>query len=293
MIVIILKTYFIKSNTNIQNTNYLDKNQKIMKKILMALMLCLVSICGFGQKTIGTYHNNYFDKDCYVQYSEKTNKYYIQIVGETKTRDCNFAVEDLDNFRVSLTEAKNKYVEWVKVAKENNVTKMIKNMNIVFSKGTFSWYETKWYFNFYAIPEPRFLITSDGDCLLLLFCGKEFKSSSNEYITENAYWVFSSVAEIEELENLISEETLKKFKENKEQNDTTYYDSYGNFVIEEYCDVCECTIRQVYYEYPELNSTSLFSMPWFEGEKCSDYNDYIYFDGGYIKTTCVYKRKEC
>lgn len=32
MIVIILKTYFIKSNTNIQNTNYLDKNQKIMKK---------------------------------------------------------------------------------------------------------------------------------------------------------------------------------------------------------------------------------------------------------------------
>ena len=76
-------------------------------------------------------------------------------------------------------------------------------------------------------------------------------------------------------------------------NDTTYYDSFGNLVIEEYCEVCECTIRQVYYEYPQLNSTSLFSMPWYDGENCSDYNDCIYFEGGYIRTTCVHKRKEC
>lgn len=76
-------------------------------------------------------------------------------------------------------------------------------------------------------------------------------------------------------------------------NDTTYYDSFGNLVIEEYCDVCECTVRTVFYEHPDLNSKSLFSMPWFDGENCSDYNDCIYFDGGYVKTICVHKRKEC
>lgn len=80
---------------------------------------------------------------------------------------------------------------------------------------------------------------------------------------------------------------------NTYSNDTIYYDSFGNLVIEEYCDVCDCTIRTVYYEFPDMNSTSSFSVPWFEGVKCSDYNDCIYFDGGYIKTTCTYMRKKC
>ena len=193
-----------------------------MKKNLMALMLCLVSIICFSQETIGIYHSNYFKEEYYVQYSEESNNYYIQIAGDTKSRECCFIVKYVERFRISLTEAKNKYVEWVGVAKENNVTKMDKYMDIKFPIGEFAWYGTKWYFNFYAVPEPRFLITSSGDYLLLLFSGKTFESSSNEYITEKAYWCFSSVEEIEELENLISEETLQKFKENKEKKDDLF-----------------------------------------------------------------------
>lgn len=193
-----------------------------MKKIIVAFVLCIFSTLCFAQEKIGTYHSNYFDKDFYVEYSEKSGEYYIQIVGETATKNCCFIVKDIDNFRTSLSECKNKYAEWVNVAKENNVKTMDKKMDIKFSKGTFAWFGREWYFNFYAVPQPRFLITSTGDYLFLLFSGKEFSASDNQYITEQAYWCFSSVSEIEELENLISEETLKKFLDNKAAKDDLF-----------------------------------------------------------------------
>ena len=71
-------------------------------------------------------------------------------------------------------------------------------MDITFSKGTFAWYGREWYFNFDAVPKPRFLITSTGAYLFLLFLEEEFSASDNQYITEKAYWAFSSVSEIEE-----------------------------------------------------------------------------------------------
>lgn len=193
-----------------------------MKKIIAALVLCIVSTLCFGQEEIGTYHSNYFNRDCYVEYSEESSEYYIQIFGETKTTHCCFIVKDIDNFRTSLSAAKDKYAEWVNVAKENNVKTMDKYMDIKFSKGIFAWYGRKWHLNFYAVPQPRFFITSDGDCLFLLFSGKEFTASDNRYITEKAYWVFSSVSEIEELLNLISQETLQKFLDNKSAKDDLF-----------------------------------------------------------------------
>ena len=195
-----------------------------MKKIIAALVLCIVSTLCFGQEKIGTYHSNYFSAgpNFDVKYSEKTGEYYIQIVGGTTIKDCFFIVEDIDNFRTSLSDAKDKYAEWVKVAKENNVKMMSKGMDIKFSKGVFAWYGMKWHFNFYAVPEPKFLITSTGDYLFLLFAGKEFSASDNQYITETAYWVFSSVSEIEELLNLISQETLQKFLDSKATKDDLF-----------------------------------------------------------------------
>lgn len=193
-----------------------------MKKIIAALVLCIVSTLCFGQEKIGTYHSNYFDGDFYVKYSEETGEYCIQIIGETAIRDCYFIFNDIDNFRTSLSDAKDKYAEWVKVAKENNVKTMSKDMDIKFSKGTFAWYSRKWHFNFYAVPKPRFLITSTGDYLFLLFLGEEFSASDNQYITEKAYWAFSSVSGIEELLNLISQETLQKFLDSKATKDDLF-----------------------------------------------------------------------
>ena len=193
-----------------------------MKKIIAALVLCIVSTLCFGQEKIGTYHSNYFDTNFYVRYSEKTGKYYIQIMGETAIKYCCFIVEDIDNFRTSLSDAKDKYAEWVKVAKENNVKATIKDMDIKFSKGVFAWYDGEWHLNFDAVPKPRFLSTSTGDYNFLLFLGEEFSASDNQYITEKAYWAFSSVSEIEELLNLISQETLQKFLDSKEPKDDLF-----------------------------------------------------------------------
>ena len=183
----------------------------------------LLSVVCFGQKKIGSYSCSYFHDERYVAYSTESNQYYVQIFGESSTRECIFVIKDIDNFRQSLAEVKKKYEEWCNVAKANKVTSMDKDMDIKFKSGDFAWmFGSNWYFNFFATPKPRFLITSDGEYLCLLFSGKEFESSSNEYITEKAYWVFSSLSEIEELENAISLETLQKFKESEKSKDDLF-----------------------------------------------------------------------
>lgn len=194
-----------------------------MKKIISLFVVFLTCSMCLAQEKIGEYHSAYLNKDLYVEYSDKSNEYYIQIVGETMTRHCCFIVKDVENFRTSLLECKNKYAEWAKVAKENNVKTMDKDMDIKFSKGSFAWYYGgDWHFNFYATPKPRFLITSDNNYLFLLFSGNEFTASDNQYIKESAYWVFASVSEIEELLNLISPETLQKFLDNKAAKDDLF-----------------------------------------------------------------------
>lgn len=188
---------------------------------MMALTLCLISVTTFCQKTIGTFQNEYFEKECYVLYDEENGKYYIQIVAQYKTTNCCFIVNDVENFKQQLSKVKEKYSEWCKVAKENNVTSMDKYMDIEFKTGGFGWYGTQWWFNFYAKPKPRFLIF-DNEYLCLLFSGQEFTSSSNRYISEKAYWVFSSVEEIEQLEKLLSKETLEKMKSEESNKESLF-----------------------------------------------------------------------
>lgn len=186
----------------------------------MTLTLCLISVVSFAQKEIGTYHNDLFQKEYSVECDE-SGKYYIQISGETESRKCFFIVENenIDAFRQSLNDVKNKYVEWCNVAKENKITTMYKYMDIKFKSGIFMWLGTEWYGN-YATPKPGFLISKTGKYLCLLFSGNEIKDISNQYITEKAFWVFSSVEEIEELQNLLSEKTLQEFQnESNKAND--------------------------------------------------------------------------
>lgn len=202
-----------------------------MKKLVKTLSVILAVVASLsvnGQTKIGSYQSSYFtDKTYSVSYSVNENgeiQYWIDISGSTKYKLYNFMIEgkDIDKFRKSLNDFKQKYVEWKEVAKNNNISSLDKNMDIVFPFGTFMWVSgDKYYFNFHAKPEPRFLIV-DGKYLGILFSGKEFESSSNQYITEKAYWVFGSKEEIEELEYLISEENMNKIQEEKNKKDDLF-----------------------------------------------------------------------
>ena len=191
---------------------------------MIALVLCIVSTICFAQEKVGTYSCAYFDKEMDVEYSAKLKEYYIQIRGESNTTLAFFTIKTskIDDFRKALSDTKAKYIEWTKVAKDNNVKEYDKDMDIKFPSGGGAWYGSKWWFTFYATPTPRFLIT-DGKYLCLLFSGKKFTASSNEYINEKVYWVFSSPEEIDELLALLTEEALNKVKQEQQKTDDLFH----------------------------------------------------------------------
>ncbi len=195
-----------------------------MKNFIVVFVLCIISTLCFAQEKIGFYTCSYFDKELSVEYSDKFKEYYIQIMGENESTLIYFTIKKvkIENFRQALADTKAKYVEWTKVAKDNDVDKYDKDMDISFPTGGGAWYGSKWWFTFSATPDPRFLVTN-GKYLCLLFSGKKFTASSNEYIDEKAYWVFSSPEEIDELITLLSEESLNKLQEKKEKTDDLFH----------------------------------------------------------------------
>lgn len=193
-----------------------------MKNIIMAFVLCLISVYCLSQDEIGHYYCEYFNKEYSIKYAN--NGYRIQISGESKDDYCYFLLygeSDINSFRQSLDTLKKKYVEWYNVAKTNNVTSLYKYMDVQFKSGEFFWYSVRLYVARYATPKPRFFI-KDGKYLCIMFGGEEFTATTNEFITCKAYWVFTSVEEIENLQKLLSEETLQKFKSEKNKVDDLF-----------------------------------------------------------------------
>lgn len=191
-----------------------------MKNILFATFFCFIIISAFSQETIGKYSCS--EKQKNVKYSEDSEQYFIEI-SSGSGRDAYFIIknQDVPAFRKALSAAKVKYKEWVKVAKENNVTDLKKDIDIFFPTGSFAWLGSEWHFNFSAKPEAIFLITK-GDYILVLFGGQKYTASDNRYIDEKAFWFFSSVKEIEELELLLTPEYLANYKSKKSNKEDLF-----------------------------------------------------------------------
>lgn len=194
-----------------------------MKKFFVVISLFFIVFTTYGQ-TLGSYSCSFLDKECIVVYSSKVEGYFIQISSGKNHDNMNFLVDDknMDKFRSALTEARNKYAEWIEVAKKNNVTKLDKEMDISFPKGTICWTTSEARFCFGVAPKPRFLV-KEGNYSFLLFSGRKVTASDNEYIDEEAYWVFSSVSEVDELLELISPDALNKKKEQQQQTEDLFH----------------------------------------------------------------------
>lgn len=194
-----------------------------MKRVLLSVLAFFLALPCFSQTEVGKYFSSYFNKE-YSILSSLSNSgaiesVYIGITGEYSSEDVNISVKgsDLDEFIKSLEQIKEKYAEWEKVAKENNVTDMAKDFDIKMPKVTICWYSSKWYFNFNKQLRPRFLITESGK--ICFVCTGEATASSNEYITTDFYFALGSTEDFDNLIKAISPTTIKEFfssKQNKE-----------------------------------------------------------------------------
>ena len=88
-----------------------------------------------------------------------------------------------------------KYLNWVKVAKDNNVTEIDKEFDIKFPSVTIAWSGSKWWFSFGQRVKMRFLILDSGK--MIAVWAPKVTSSSNRYIDEQIYFAFEGAEDFD------------------------------------------------------------------------------------------------
>lgn len=172
-----------------------------MKKVLLFLLLS-VGISAFAQETVAEYHCDYFDKDFEISVStdkkdpSNISEVYIEVAGERDKESVLLQYKSPSLLLTSLKEVRNKYAEWIKVADDNHITEMHKEIPVKMPAVTVCWYGTKWFFAFNQHPNFDFLIMDNGKKIILM--NAKVTASSNKYIDQEFYWVFQSVSEIDE-----------------------------------------------------------------------------------------------
>ena len=170
--------------------------QTYMKKLLILIVSMFVSLSmnTWAEQIVGSFENTYFGKNFTIeayQENNKLKKVYIEVLAkDSKSAFICVSGDDLELFNTSLELVRDKFLSWVKIAKDNNVTEMNKEFDIKFPSVSVSWYGSKWWFAFYQEPKMSFLILDDGRMLALWI--PKVASSSNEYIDETIYFVFET-----------------------------------------------------------------------------------------------------
>lgn len=193
-----------------------------MKKTVLILAMLLMSLVAHALETVGNYQNSYFGKKYSIEASQKNGKIndvYIEIDAKnSKTAYLLVEGKDLEIFKTALELVRDKYIDWVKIAKDNNVTEMEKEFDIKFPSVSIAWYGSKWWFSFGKKMKMRFSILDSGK--MVAVWAPKVTASTNEYIDERIYFVFDG---IEDFNNLISQlnyqsilEQLLKTKNNED-----------------------------------------------------------------------------
>ena len=170
-----------------------------MKKFnTLIVALFIFSISSKAEQTVGTFENAYFGKNFTIEASQKNN--------------------ELESFKTSLELVRDKYLSWVKIAKENNVTGMDKEFDIKFPTVSIAWRGSKWWFAFDRKIAMSFLILDNGK-MVAIWCPK-VSASSNEFIDETIYFVFECEEDFNSLLNqLNSQAILDKLLNTKNNED--------------------------------------------------------------------------
>ena len=164
-----------------------------MKKFLLIAVL-LVSMVAQAQVAVGSFNNRYAKKELKVSALMKDGKFYcIEI-------DC--PIKGVGN---ALIELQAKFDEWKKIAIENNVKDMDKEMPVKFPKVTYCWQLRDSYF---ATNSPCKFIFAKSDKTIFTCLSYKAVDDTNKYIDERFTLVFYSSEEIQSLVDLLSKEKI-------------------------------------------------------------------------------------
>lgn len=191
-----------------------------MKKIVLFIVFALFAITAHAEKVVGTYTMGGMSKDIEAAFDSKGElNVYVEVLGEYKNDKVMIRIsgeKDLNLFISKLKYCKEKYVEWSKVAKDNNVKDYTKEFDATFPNVEIYWLGSKWYSTYKRNHlKPLFMVGSDGDATL--GAGGKAKHWDNEYIDQQWYLILISASEFDGLINALSPEKIKS-ELNKNEN---------------------------------------------------------------------------
>jgi hypothetical protein len=205
---------------------------KILKSFFTVSLVIAVAFQSKAQDKFSSYDNTYEGKSYEIQISSKEKdkyKLYINAMSLDKIHtEGGIFIDQSKNqdFLNALAEAKLKYEEWIKTAKENNIKELDKTMTIKSKVGGYFLYGSDWNFQFLVNLKFDFkILESKGETkYLLLVRTGELQSSSNQFMKVDGFvLVFSSSKEIDDFMTIISPEKITEFL-NKPKNEDLFKD---------------------------------------------------------------------
>jgi len=189
-------------------------------KLFTIFFFTLLTLQSSAQEEFTSYDNTYIGKTYDIQISVKEKdkfSLYIDAMSLDRMHETGGIIIDQkqhQDFLNALAEAKEKYQEWVKTAKENNVKELDKTMTMKSKAGGYFLYGSKWNFQFLVNLKFDFkILESKGEIkYLLLIRTGELQSSSNQFMKVDGFVLaFSSIKEIDEFVSAISIEKITEF----------------------------------------------------------------------------------
>lgn len=191
-----------------------------MKNFLTSLFLIL-SISLFGQVKFATYQTAFTGEtyNASISFVDSTDHLiFVDMFSlDPVIKRGGIAMDYVDHlvFLRLVSDAKTKYNNWVKTAKQNGVKDLEKPMDISCYNKTYFGSESGWYFQLMTEFIFHFKII-DGNYLLIIKSGS-IQDYENPYITHDGLAIaFSSSAEIDNFLNNLSLQKVFQFRRQQE-----------------------------------------------------------------------------
>ncbi len=197
-----------------------------MKKLLLSLILFCTFQLLRAQDKVGEYSMSYYQsKPTYAVNYAKDGSYYVYAAPLKGNYEGGMVIanKDVEKMREVFLTARDKFVEWSSVARQNSVTKLTKEMELPQLRLQYYWrFGSNWYFDFNQIPVFRFMVFEDGSHFLTVSSGK-LQSATNQFIDSDGFlMVFSSAEEVNEFLACFDPERIKQVQEAKQATEELF-----------------------------------------------------------------------
>ena len=192
----------------------------LLKTVLIVGLFFTYASKSIAQEKYVTYDNIYAEETFEIKISSDEKEKFTLYIDALSLDELNskggifINQKNYQDFISALADAKSKYEEWVKTAKENNIKEFYKTMTVKSKAGAYFLYGNKWEFQLYVNLKFDFkIIETDGITkYLLLVRSGELTSSSNQFIKDDGFvLIFSSTEEIDNFIKSISIEKITDF----------------------------------------------------------------------------------